>query len=479
MEKIMHDRISNHRKILAFLLSTILIYIFLFICNVREYLYDADTYWTISKSLWSDGRLIFKPELFNIRGYTWPLLLAILNGFGNLNVYIFWINIAMLYSLLGAIVMFDMFENVFNIQISCIKRVLTILLVVVFWPGVVCYPLSDLIAILISIFSLYFLVLLNKNEDGAIKTLLFVFLSGFLADSALNIRATYKYTLYVGLLGIVVIYVKKKKFNYMMIAILGYFLGVFVAAAPQIYANNINYGVWGIDNPLSYWNNGNRAVFLLYEGAAWSRYETYIGSTPGISVAYIGIDPTTLSIFEKEGIELYMAEQFSLVDFIKLVVKYPVEFVTIYFSHIVNCLDVRYGELYVKEFGGIKRYIIYALSIFIYTAIFIDFHTRMGNKINSLKGIKQICSSQWFWVSLYILVPAIISLPGHIEPRYAMAAHILMYIYFVCKLDYGGLFKWIKNHVVLALLIYCALFATIALVCNWSLASASDVNILF
>ena len=68
-----------------------------------------------------------------------------------------------------------------------------------------------------------------------------------------------------------------------------------------------------------------------------------------------------------------------------------------------------------------------------------------------------------------MLLPVAVSLPGHIEPRYAIALHLLFYAYIAYKANLKRVGHWISSHKAISLLLFICMFTVFTLVQNWSL----------
>ena len=466
-----HDSYQyQHRHISSLVVCTLLIYIFMEIMNITQYWWDAEEYLAIAQSFITGGTFSFVASWFSGRAYTWPLMLAAMNGFGVFGVHIFRFLNSLMYSFLITGLMGNLFEEIFNIRISGIRRCIPVVLVLLFWPGLILYPLTDLIAVLTSMLSVYMFYLMYKNGSLFVVFILGI-VSGFAADSALNMRATYKYSLYIGIIVIVIMAIRKKALFFLLVSLAGYILGAAISAAPQIYANRSNYGITGWDNPLSYWNGGRRMAYLLYEGFINPRIECYVGpgSNVWIDAAVTSVDPMANAIFHKYEIGLVETEQYGMMDFFKIILRHPAESASMYMSHFINCLDARYGIIYIEQFGGAFRYLLQVLSVMIYETLLIDAHTRLRGFTNSLAGVKKVVISSWFPVSCLMLLPVAISLPGHIEPRYAIALHLLFYAYIAYKADLKRVWNWISTHKVITAFFFICMFTVLTLIQNWSL----------
>ncbi len=461
---------NRHRHIFSFIICTILIYALMEIMNITKYWWDAEEYQAIAQSFISEGTFRFVASWFSGRAYTWPFMFAALNGFGHFGIHVFRFLNSVMYSFLITGLMGNLFEEIFNIRISGIRRCIPVVLVLLFWPGLIVYPLTDLIAVLMSMLSIYMFYLMYKNDNLFVVFVLAI-ASGFASDAALNMRPTYKYNMYIGLAIIVFMAIKRRMPYFFLISIAGYILGAGLSAAPQIYANRVNYGITGWDNPLSYWNSGTRMAYLLYEGFINPRIECYVGpgSNEWINAAITSVDPVANAIFHKYEIGLIDTAQYGMMDFFKIILKHPAESASMYMSHFINCLDARYGIIYIEKFGGAFRYMLQVLSVMIYETLLIDAHTRLRGFTNSLSGMKKVVISSWFPVSCLMLLPVAVSLPGHIEPRYAIALHLLFYAYIGYKADLKRVWNWISTHKVITAFFFICMFTVLTLVQNWSL----------
>lgn len=465
------------QKILGMLFFTFFLFAFMVINDITKYWFDSADYIELSECFREGGHFVFDASRFSLRAYTWPLMLAFLRGFCHFDKYIYWLLLSGMYAFLYIVVIGDLFEEILHLKISIVRRSFPIILTMIFWPGMFLYPLSDLIAVLVSMLALYFLVIMDK-ADSNVKIFFLAMLAGVMVDSALNIRATYKVNILLG--GIILLLSLKKKKNFVSIflALLAYVIGIGLSATPQIYANYINYGKISINNPLSFWNSDNRAVYLLFEGAIIPRYETFVGvsNEENIGAAFHGYDPIIKTIYQLEGIDLSNYNQSSIWNFIKLVLKYPLEFLTVYFSHLINCFDVRYGDIYIYEFGGIKRDIIQILSSIFYSIFVVGSYLRI--KVFEQVEKKKIYGKKMM-VYIYILLPTLISLPGHIEPRYAISMHILMYIIFSYQFDLCEIMKWIRQNIIKFIALTLCILVLLTLICNWSLALSGYHSLLY
>lgn len=468
---------NKRENLFGILLGWVMIFVFLVLNNETDFYYDSLGYWQLSTNFYGGGKFFFNPGDFNLRGYIYPLFLALINGAGGYSKYIYWLLLSLIYSILIVYFMGKLFELIFHKELSVIKRLVPVFMLMFFWPGLLLYPLSDLMAVLISMLAVYF-ICLSVQSTVISKEIVCAFGAGAMSYIALNIRATYKWNIYLGVI-LLIVWCWKKNWKKAIRTVILFGLGVVLFAIPQIYANYYNYGVLTYDNPLSMYTN-NRMAYLLFEGADWVRYETYVGTDSSISPSVIGIDPIMQIVFNRENIELSVQNSYSIIEYIKLFLKYPIEVLEMYFSHLVNCLDVRYGEIYIKEFGN--RYFKQMISILVYLFLLIDIHNKiLVKKVNGLstKSIYGMICKRYAIFIFFILLPALISLPGHIEPRYAISLHILIYAYLAYLMDYNAILKWIKEHIGVFILFYSVFFMGITLIQNWSLAMAGYSNLLF
>lgn len=463
-------------------LGALAIYILLLINNVTEFYYDSEYYWALSQRFYDGDRFIFEAGDFGYRGYAYPLFLAVVNGAGTFSKYIYWTLLSLIYSILIVGVVGDLVEAVMAVRVSAFKRLIPLLLLLIFWRGLFVYPLTDLITVLVSVTAVYFICLLIQNKS-IYKDVLYVFAAGALSYCALDIRATYKWNIYLSLVMIIIICWKSGWKRTLGLSVF-FAIGVGVLAVPQIYSNYVRYNALSYDNPLVLYraNQGLGMSFLLFEGEKLLRYETYVGVGSGETIlpGITGYDPIMSIILAREGVDLSVPDTLGIIKYIKMFFKYPIEYLQMYFAHLVNCLDARYGEIYIKEFGN--RYHFQVLSVVIYLITLIDVRIKLIS--GRLQGVKNsdvflLVCRRYGLVIMYILLPAIISLPGHIEPRYAIALHLLIYAYIAYCTDYKAVSKWVKGNICEAIILFLVLFFGLSLIQNWSLTMAGYENFLF
>lgn len=461
-------------------LGTLAVYIFLIINNVTEFYYDSEYYWMLSETLYDGRSFTFEAGNFNYRGYVYAVFLTCINGAGTYSKYIYWMLLSFIYSFLIVGIIGDLAEIVMEVKISMAKRLVPLILLLIFWPGLFLYPLTDLITVLVSVTAVYCICALAQSKYGY-QDVFCAFFAGALSYFAMNTRATYKWNIYLSLIMITIMCWKSGWKR--VVKLLGlYILGVGALAAPQIYSNYVCYHVLTYDNPLVLYRAEQGMSYLLFQGAKLLRYETYVGVGSGETIlpGITGYDPIMSIILEREGIDLTASDTFSMIKYIKMFVKYPVEYLGMYFAHFVNCLDVRYGEIYIKEFGG--RYHLQIISVIIYMITLVDMHNKLiFNRLQGIKSkdlLKEICP-KYGLIIMYIILPVIISLPAHIEPRYAIALHLLIYVYIAYCTDYRAVYEWIKKNVCLTIIMFMLLFCSLSLMQNWSLTMAGYKDILF
>ena len=456
----------NKKILISIILGWCVLFIFLCLKNVTQFYWDSVEYWNMTPQFIVNGRFVFNPQNYNYRGYMYPLFLGLMNGFGRFNIHVYWIVSSLFYSFMINGILPCAYERVFNDSVGIVKRMAVLAMLMLFWPGLFEYPLTDLPAVLLSIFALYILYESRYVEKAWLRFVL-SFVSGLLCYTTLNFRATYKGVIFIAA-GMIIVYYRKS-WKTLVPSLVFFAMGVMVVALPQIYANYINYGVYSFDNPLSLFTP-NRMSYLLFEGAVWNRMEGYVGADPTMSAAFTGVDPVIKRIFEQEGILLNELDPPGLNVFIGVVLKYPLEFAMTYLSHLIECFDVRYGNIYSTEYKG--RYFIQSLSILIYYIMGADMMVKVRvrqvkEELNKAKII--IFCRRYGLIFAYLLFPFAISLVGHIEPRYAVGMLVLVYAYVAYRVNYVKLFAWIKRHPFLTVVSYVFLFLAVTMVQNWSL----------
>ena len=488
------NRKGWQRACAAFVITAAILFVFLCARHVTTFYYDAMHYWEYSEAFIRNGRLTFPVDQLYLRSYAWPLILCFLNGGGKFPFPVYWLLLSMFYALFIAVVSPGLFEELLGRPIRVIPRIIPAVLILVFWPGFVTYPLSDLAAPFFGVAAVWLIVLLNKT-DSKLKFILYAFLAGVLADTALNIRSVFKYNIYLGAVLIIIFCLKNgesslrdrvvKALKRMIPALLAFAVGVLAAAAPQIYANKVNYDEMSIDNPLAWYyetNGGYRSWprYLIYEGLVMPRYETYVGDDPNIADAYTTYDPIMTEIFRREGIVLGPDSELSIRGYLRICKRYPLEVMCAFATHLFNNLDARYGNSYITEFGGTTGKQI--ISIAVYTLALIGVYLVSKRVKRTPSGVfpyVRTAFSTKVLVALYIAFPTLVAFPGHCDPRHSLSAQILMYFFLAYALPVKEAAAWIKKHWLAVIVAYALFFATATAIQNYSLRFAGDLGLLF
>ena len=117
------------RAIGAFVVSTIIIWLCLVINNISVFYYDSSGYWEMSRNFFSGGEFHFDASSFTLRGYSWPLILAILNGSGTFGMCTYWFLLSFLYGALISFGVGNLFETILEKKLGIAQRcVFTVLL---------------------------------------------------------------------------------------------------------------------------------------------------------------------------------------------------------------------------------------------------------------------------------------------------------------------------------------------------------------
>lgn len=262
---------NKKKKIICNIILSICIFSILFILQkifkvgIKDYIYDVEHYNSIGTSLFSRGHYSISTISTGFRGYVFPSFMGLCSFIDTkLNVsYSIYVLSSLIFTILF-MVYFNFCIEIFkfnkkNNYFYILRCIFTVVLTIIFFYGLIIYPLTDLYAALICIDSGYLLYKAIKL-DG-IKKIVMYFLAGMMIYLAYNIRTIYQLTIYLFVIVIAVYEFKKSRIRNVIFSNLAYGIGVMVGAIPQFM---INYNLQRFISP---WiNNGNLFAQQLFWG---------------------------------------------------------------------------------------------------------------------------------------------------------------------------------------------------------------------
>lgn len=429
--------LNKHYKMTAFLVGSVIVFIDLLICNVTVTYGDSNGYLTMAEWFEKNGMLNFNVQpsvgsveayLFSMRGYAWPWILAVCKclGFGTQIGYYIFYSIFIASGISYAVLEFV--EVLFGRKISWYLRIIPIILTILFWNGLIKYPLSDIPAVVVVAWGLLFLLKISLNKKLVVNCL-YALLSGMLLGLSYYIRSGCKPIWILAIL-LVAIYKYKKEYAKKILLISIICVGIGMSMLPQIMINVSCSNVISYQVPIFF--NSGFANEEYYLGFKLLRYETNIASNyPQMQMYSWGklID----NILAAENIAV---EDVGVFTILKLFIKYPFEFLGMYAAKFANYLDPRYAnDIYLNDLNS-RQYIIMFVNYLLWFITFMGISVNINNNVEEGKATQRINVNIFIKkYALYVLafiIPAIIHLAGtQVEVRYFYPCYVLMYAFLV------------------------------------------------
>lgn len=404
------SKINRFEKIIFFILSFILIYIYIASKKIDYYYFDSFHYWHLSKKFINEGgNFSFLNFFDDYRGYFYPFILFLLRLVGSiikidgaiaLNIFN-----ALIFSIISAILTPYIFEKLFNIKFNLLSYALLIFLFFYFWRGSFLYPLSDFPSIFILLISMVLLIKLKENIKIYYKIIL-AFLLGITAYAIYNIRQIYLINIFI-ILFMAFFYLKDKlKTKIILIAFI--LIGFFICSIPQLlvnikYLNNLNFLV------VTKYSNENLLLHALKQGIIIQKYET------NINTDIYQYNAVNLSDPLADKINININSINSYFDYFFVVVKNPLTFLLIYLKHFFNGLDIWYHQIYINNIFQNRN----LFSFINYTLWFIF--------IFNIKNIYKKLNPLYSKIFLFFTIPIIFLIPMKTEVRYYLPLFLLCY----------------------------------------------------
>ena len=408
---------SIFSKSLSFLICTIIGLLFLIPYGLRgiEYYYDVAGYLDLSYCFGerTANGLNFHEFPPSIRGYSMPLVILLVRKFSSLiglgehYRYVF--------ALMGVIVVAAFVAYVFP-NVLCIakddskdeylKKVtgscVVYLLIMIFWREFVFLPLTDLYAIICIMTGA---VLLSGRRNEFLRW----FLAGILLYFAYNLRCSYLLTTVSIIIVAVIKSISRYKIKGLMCGVAS-IIGGGAAALPQVLINYANTGL------ISAKVNYNLTLQILRGGILMSRYDTIVSGTEFPN--WGSVDPVGKHVLEEYG---FLNNIPSMSDYFTMVIHRPIQIMTVYLRHLVNMLDYRFGEVFVKHYRPTN----YSFSIINYMIWFVAI-------VIIICLIKKERVNYWkiFENHIYlgiIIVFDCINLAAHMENRFFLPLYLIVY----------------------------------------------------
>lgn len=404
---------------------------------------------------------------FTTRGYAWPFIMAIFKVLG-FQTQVGWCVWWAAFIALGLTYLLpELIGAIFNKKIGILGRLSVLVLTMLIWPGLMVYPLSDVPALILVIAALFLL-----HKAIAMKSKLrymVIVLCGLLLGGSYYVRTGNMVSILVAIIILICGAARTdRKWIHKFSFIFFFFVGIVVAAIPQIIINTECLGEFTYKVPIIFTTEVTSSQ--LRKGVSLIRYETSVAN--GFpNAAVISVDSLADTLFKQEG---FSRDGITFQELLLSIVKYPLEFLGIYAAKFANIIDARYGETYIADWLKNRYFIILCnFSLWFLGISGIVYQWREYRKEES-KGWKNELlffteHAESVWYILAIIGPAVLHLAGtHVEPRYFYAGYVLLwcYLFMLCPWrEFGG---FIRNHIFSTLVIFIGLLGCVSSIWNFT-----------
>lgn len=449
--------LNNRSRLFTFTVTFLIFLILHEYKNILVFPYDSYEYWALSN-----------PETFlnfpiNIRGYFYPLLLMPANYLssivGEYGIYIYRIYSSLIYSLVVSFILPNFYLKVFGGMISFIRITIVSLFITFFFPGIILYPLSDFPAFIMLIIIITLIFSPNFNKYLYVK----IFIAGVLSYGVYNTRTIYLFPILLITI-LFPIFLKCSKIIRIKLFFI-FIIGFALSSVPQIIINKKNYNTL---SPAVISNTNNKSLFALQLmwGITMQKYATYIITIDkGVGLYYM--DTSGVQLFESEKLS---PEKVSVKNYMNLVINNPMHFIGTYSRHIINGMDLRDGEVYVREQTNPRNLLSFLNFSIIFVGIWI-FYIRYTFKkyavLSSQFSKERLPAINYSFILFIVLIaPVITIIPGAIETRFFLPCYILIYTTIAFNTSLTEFLNFTKKNFLRFLIIFLisfSLFSSITL----------------
>jgi hypothetical protein len=462
-------KIGRSKSFMAFIISLVALLIFHFYKNITYYWWDSGAYYNMGVILLDSG---ITPASYGIRGYflaaclslcvlTGRLLDALFSFNGISGGYIaFRIISSIGYAGFFACLLPRLYLRFFGGHDGLLRRLLPLALTIAFWPGLLLYPVSDVCAVAFFYVFLWSLTAWYDSDHlwrGAVRMLL----AGAAGYACYNTRLVYQYPIMVSMIFPLIVWIRgfldprKSTLGWLRRTVLhniAFALGFLLIAAPQMYANRINFNIWSpsvVGFRISRGESLEQALLRL--GMSFQNY--FNNTDSNSSFGHVG----GISAVDRAG--NWLATEwgdtygYEMKGFLRLVFSKPFDFIGLYGRHLVHNMDIFDGKIY---YSYPFRYQ-YLRTFLGFTVFFIAaFVLAMATPAPSLRR-------EFFWHPrlrwCLLFLPALQIIPLTVEPRYFFSVHLSLFCGLAYLFDLQHHLKILRKRWFVTAILYLVLIA--------------------
>jgi len=368
---------------------------------------DALEYWQLGELFDRDGHFSLLSYDSPHRGYSLPLFnhglqgISAASGLGELGLVR--LTGALLAATLGVVVLPRLARLLFPSAAIGWGRVLLFnALIFLFWRGHFGFPLSDFPALLAV--SVGLIALLRGTTAAFV-------VAGIGFGLAANLRPAYLPAAIAALTAAALVPPPPRSWRRRGLALTLVLTGALLVSLPQMVINNHVRGTWSPLVPSA----REIGLLKLTEGLRSQRYETWVETPdryPDTKVYYR--DPAGQRVLNEEDV----SEITSFRQYAGIVLRHPDLMTGSYALHVVNGLDVWYPTPYVRDLEDRTVF----LSWIQFTLVFVA-----TARLFLPEARRRLGQISWIGVAVFVS-PCLSAVPGGVEPRFFLPAHILVYM---------------------------------------------------
>ncbi len=451
----LHTRqLPYYHLAMAVVLSAALLASLNFHHNIETFFYDARVYWVMA------AMPTHVPVNDLIRGYFFPWFMRqvslVFYGLGFSPLDSLKLYFSLVYAL-GLTVLLPLTyrrlkgQSSLKTPINLPRALLPTILMLIIFPGLVIYPLSDLPAVLLTWLAIYWVLCCRDLSDHRYLTacrVALAVLAGLALGLAYNTRTVFLFAVLLVLLTAWLQFRGRR--HHVLYMVLGFAL----SCIPQVLMNRHHHGITSI-NPSAIFVGKSLFAQQLTWGLTVQRYETAVANKsqplrpklPGLVYA----DPQGQQLVDKllaavphqaGGGNTVTLTVNTVADYLVIVLQHPLEFAALYTRHLVNGLNVRDGMMYItydsSENAAIGWLSITTLLLSLLAMKASRRLTVAGHVSGTDRGNPWLQSNSLY--ALALITPSLIAIPGAMETRFMLP--LLLYGWVAIAANWSGPAVW-------------------------------------